>query len=188
MGLPPPDIFANHVARLRGAARRLEEERQAPHGNEAFPVQTFPTDALVLLALGAEIGLKALICHERGLADTKAIRGLIPGHWNRHDLRLLFGLLSPGTQAAIESRTFDLLPQEQTFLAAFRFDEPTEPDLSLSLQGGTSFAAWLDGARLTFEAWRYHYEEPELGPLNVSMLHAFAEAIQEALLGLIARG
>ncbi len=90
-----------------------------------------------------EVGLKALALSESG----KVAKG--------HDLKTLFGTLSPALQAQIVAETGD---------AAFtkRFD------------------SGLDLVRDTFDVWRYIYEEHSVDT-DLGFLQRFAAAVQKAL-------
>ena len=119
-----PDRMIFHAQELQGAARKIAAD-------EHDPAHVQP----ILLALAAEIALKAWQCRERGSAA------------HTHDLVKLFEELHKDTQARLQAR----MPPHP-----WPYGEE-HARLSGNPFGGGLLVV-LEFHRNTFEKWRYYYE------------------------------
>ena len=119
------------------AAQRCNEFRPLPPGD----LQFLQVPTLVCYAFSVEVGLKALALFEGG----EAARG--------HDLKDLFGALSPGRQERIVRNT----------------GHPT------------FFDSDLDVVRDAFDVWRYIHEKGHGVNTNLGFLQRLAAAVQRVL-------
>lgn len=179
-------VMANHASRLVAAADRLDVDLPLDDGRN----ECFPTDAAVLNALAAEIALKALLCQQNGLNSTRSVRGVLSKKTSLHDLKALFHSLPPSIRGEIEEALLDSLPSTQQLIySEFQDTSGLGPGPATRMQiAPMTMDRWLDSARLTFEVWRYHYEEATVGPLNVTILRCFAIAVIAQLRAQIAGG
>ena len=141
----PPDRIMQEAMSLQRLAESLEIDRRN-HSD----VNTSTTAAPVLLALAAEIGLKAWQCRERN--------GKAPD--NTHDLVKLFDRLGDDARTLLEHAM------------------PAHPDPTAHLTpvyAGIREA--LNVNRKLFETWRYPYEHPGLVAETGALKTAFAAIV-----------
>jgi hypothetical protein len=139
----------------------------------------FPTAAIVLGALAAEIALKALVARDNNITKQRKLREFVRGPEDgpdmSHNLEFLFSKTSPGSQQVIR-REWSLQLEGADlvyYLTRGSFQNATEFKTM-------TFEFLLRDHSASFVKWRYVYEPKELqaAPLFVG---ALALAAIEAL-------
>lgn len=156
------------------AAVRSLEDRPMPDGN----VECLPTAAIVLLALSAEIGLKALVAKERGITSQQELRSVLPVV-SRHQLTAWFSLLSNGSQERIKTAVDFRTAGERHYITAVSEEALSLIDEAKILEP-KDFQKSLNDLSKAFETWRYSYEHLLISaPLTVAL--ALSEGVLELL-------
>lgn len=169
-----PATMLGEARALHAAGDRLLVEEST--GDDSFRV--FPTHAMILSALAAEVALKAAICRERNIDNAQQLKAVVRSAEKRgspHNLSILFSLLTTEEQAALKERVLDTIPQTQTIVGIFNQDKLTDiPAITVRMES-TSFEQQLENVSLCFEEWRYSYELP-LRLINKTFLRCLGEA------------
>ena len=160
---------------LHAAERLLVDEKVSQRKTRYYPVQ-----ALVLTALSAEIGMKALICERTGAWTVKELRKQLPKDSRGHDLKVLYSALSKAEQTRIKQSVNKFMSINPARFLFTDYDmKRTTGKVPVNL-GVLSFDDELQRAKLVFEEWRYTYEAAHLFA-NATFIEALARAVVEEI-------